>query len=123
MAAPKSRVLREVEVLARIHTKMAVETLARIAGETDYEQVPAAAQVSAANALLDRGWGRPQSTVVVEDQNHLMSDEDLQRHVEERLTVLASRAARVGSLRSDSGGGSAGDPPEKGSGKLPRVVH
>lgn len=123
MSAPKSRVLREVEVLARVHTRAAIDTLFRIASETDYEKVPAAAQVSASNALLDRGWGKPQQVVTVDDNSQYMTDEDLQRHVEDRLTVLASRAARVGAIRSEAGGDAARAPEEKGPGALPRVVH
>lgn len=47
----------EVRSLARLWTKAAVETLGGIAtnGETE------AARVSAAVALLNRGWGMPES--------------------------------------------------------------
>lgn len=66
--------------LARAATPMAMRTLTSIA---DSEEAPAAARVAAANALLDRGWGKPQQdiklsgelgvTVKAED----LSDDDL----------------------------------------------
>jgi hypothetical protein len=50
----------EVQEAAREHTAAAVATLARIC--TD-QTAPPAAQVAAANALLDRGWGRPMQAI------------------------------------------------------------
>jgi hypothetical protein len=46
----------EIASLARMHTKKAVKTLAAIMNEP---HAPYAARVAAAEALLDRGWGRP----------------------------------------------------------------
>jgi len=46
----------ELRVLARDKTVEAINTLARIMGS---RKSPAAARVSAACALLDRGYGRP----------------------------------------------------------------
>lgn len=45
----------EVTALAKTYTEMALRTLAEIAEGGQSE----AARVSAASALLDRGWGRP----------------------------------------------------------------
>jgi len=45
----------EIRSLARSHTKMAIKILAGIAKDGTND----AARVSAAVALLDRGWGRP----------------------------------------------------------------
>jgi hypothetical protein len=50
-----------LEALARQHTKAALDTLALIATKGESE----AARVSAANALLDRGYGRPRQAVEV----------------------------------------------------------
>ena len=47
---------RDVTVLAKQHTKVAVETLINIARD---KKEAGAARVSASVALLDRGWGRP----------------------------------------------------------------
>ena len=52
----RPKVIAEVKELARAHTAEAIETLASIM--TDPKAVPAA-RVSAANALLDRGYGKP----------------------------------------------------------------
>jgi hypothetical protein len=45
----------EIRSLARSHTEMCVRTLAGIAANSKSDQ----ARVAAAQALLDRGWGRP----------------------------------------------------------------
>jgi len=50
----------EIRSLARSHTASAVKTLAGIMNE---KKAPAAARVSAATALLDRGWGKPAQPV------------------------------------------------------------
>jgi hypothetical protein len=52
--------LLEVQEAARAHTADALATLARIAADT---AAPPAAQIAAANALLDRAWGRPTQPV------------------------------------------------------------
>jgi Family of unknown function (DUF5681) len=52
----RPRVVAEVPELARAHTVEAVETLVSIM--TNPKSAPAA-RVSAANALLDRGYGKP----------------------------------------------------------------
>lgn len=125
MAAVKQRVLREVEMLARVHTVAAINTLAKIASlgdETPWEDVPAGARISAANALLDRGWGRPSQTVTVDQGEDHMSDEELARHVEQRIAILAA-AAGSGSGRSGSGANAAGAAEEKSSKLTPRLVH
>jgi hypothetical protein len=48
--------LAEVQAAARSHTVAAITTLSEICAD---ESAPPAARVAAANALLDRGWGRP----------------------------------------------------------------
>lgn len=56
--------IREVIALARSHTVTAIEALAEIAGKAS---APESARVSAANALLDRAWGKPKDTVALEN--------------------------------------------------------
>lgn len=51
----KSKAAAEVRTLARRHSKAAVKVLAAIMND---EEGPATARVSAAQALLDRGWGK-----------------------------------------------------------------
>jgi hypothetical protein len=48
--------LLEVQEAARSHTADALAALARIAADA---AAPPAAQVAAANSLLDRAWGKP----------------------------------------------------------------
>jgi hypothetical protein len=49
------RTLVEIRSLARSHTRTAINVLAGIMRSKD---ATAAARVSAANAILDRGWGK-----------------------------------------------------------------
>lgn len=54
----------EIRSLARSHTEAALNTLAGIMNEA---RAPAAARVSAATALLDRGWGKPTQPIAGDD--------------------------------------------------------
>jgi hypothetical protein len=45
----------DIRSLARAQTELAIRTLTGVCGS---KAAPASARVSAANALLDRGWGR-----------------------------------------------------------------
>jgi hypothetical protein len=57
----------EIASLARMHTKKAVKTLAAIMNEP---HAPYAARVAAAEALLDRGWGRPTQSHQAQIRHH-----------------------------------------------------
>jgi hypothetical protein len=46
--------------LARAQTEDSIKTLVQVRDDTN---APAAARVGAANALLDRGWGKPAQTI------------------------------------------------------------
>jgi hypothetical protein len=52
----KARALLEIRSLARSHTRTALRVLVGIMRS---ENATPAARVSAANAILDRGWGKP----------------------------------------------------------------
>jgi hypothetical protein len=52
---PKKRLPTDLKSLARSYTEVAIQTLSGVAKDGTQE----AARVSAAIALLDRGWGRP----------------------------------------------------------------
>ena len=54
----------DIRSLARAQTELAIRTLTGICG---FAAAPAAARVSAASALLDRGWGKPVQTLGGED--------------------------------------------------------
>ncbi|GAJ29725.1 DUF5681 domain-containing protein [Acidomonas methanolica] len=58
----RPRELQDVIRLARSHTMAAIDALAEIAGN---KKAPEAARVSAANALLDRAWGKAKETVQI----------------------------------------------------------
>ena len=50
----------EIKSLARSHTDTAIKTLV---GVMNQSEAPPAARVHAAQALLDRGWGKPAQSV------------------------------------------------------------
>jgi hypothetical protein len=52
---PRKKIPADLRSLARGHTELCIKVLAGILSQ---EAVPAAARVSAAGILLDRGWGR-----------------------------------------------------------------
>jgi hypothetical protein len=52
----RPKIFTEVKQAAREHTEAAIETLV---GVVNNEEAPTAARVAAANAILDRGWGKP----------------------------------------------------------------
>ena len=60
----RPKALAEVVELARTHTVVAINTLAAI---TANEEAPEAARIAAANALLDRAWGKPTQPIGGED--------------------------------------------------------
>ena len=50
----------EIRSLARSHTETAIKTLVGIMQES---KAPPAARVAAAQAILDRGWGKPSQPI------------------------------------------------------------
>ena len=58
----------EIRSLARSHTKSALKVLSGIMNEAE---APAAARVAAAQALLDRGWGKPTQFIGGDVENPL----------------------------------------------------
>jgi hypothetical protein len=63
---PKS--LTEIRSLARSHTRTAINVLVGIMRSKD---ATAAARVSAANAILDRGWGKVTQGIEIGDDGAL----------------------------------------------------
>lgn len=61
-----AKALTQIRSLARSHTDSALKVLAGIMNEPE---APHAARVSAANALLDRGWGKPAQPLSGDDEN------------------------------------------------------
>ncbi len=72
----RPKVIRAVQELARENTVEAMETLIAICND---KKVSPNARVAAANAILDRGWGKAPATVNVNGPRRAvdMSDEEL----------------------------------------------
>jgi hypothetical protein len=73
----RPKIFTEVKQAAREHTEAAIETLV---GVVNNEEAPTAARVAAANAILDRGWGKPGQyveTSVRKKPIREMTDEEL----------------------------------------------
>ena len=73
----RPKVLGDVQELARERSPDAINTLAAI---MDDQKAPPAARVAAANALLDRGYGKPTqpiSQTLTKIDPTTMSDEEL----------------------------------------------
>ena len=69
----------EIRSLARSHTESALKTLAGIMNE---DRAPAAARVSAAQALLDRGWGKAAQVVIGDnDEDPVNILARIERHI------------------------------------------
>ena len=62
--AAKSKAAAQIRALARRHTRAAIKVLAAIMNQSDGA---ATARVSAAQALLDRGWGKAAQPVAGEE--------------------------------------------------------
>jgi hypothetical protein len=68
----RPKVVGELRSLAREHTKAALEALVEIVGS---KKAPPAARVAAANAILDRGYGRPETKIdATLEQSNLAAD-------------------------------------------------
>jgi hypothetical protein len=65
---PMPKAVKEIRSLARAQTRTAIRTLA---GIMSHPKAPPAARVAAANALLDRGWGKPSQTIAGDENNPL----------------------------------------------------
>src|SRR5690349_19796295 len=76
---------RSLMDLAREHTPKAVKALVEV---LDHPTASEAAKVSAATAILDRGWGRPKQDLGIE----LKSDEGMAALLE-RARLRASQVA------------------------------
>lgn len=89
----RPRVLADVQALAREHTGAAIATLAEIATDP---KAPSAARVAAANALLDRAWGRSTTSLTIHQEAEGPSPAEMQEVL--RAAVAASLPAMVNQL-------------------------
>lgn len=67
-ATKRSRAITEIRSLARSHTRTALNVLV---GVMRNAKAPAPARIAAANAILDRGWGKAAQAVEGSDGNAL----------------------------------------------------
>jgi hypothetical protein len=79
----RPKIFTEVKQAAREHTEAAI---AALVGVVNNKEAPAAARVAAANAILDRGWGKPGQYVETSVRNRPireLTDEELLAIIEE----------------------------------------
>ena len=59
---PKGRppIIRDLKEAAKAHTRQALNTLVSVMNDSE---APQASRITAAVALLDRGWGKPQQNI------------------------------------------------------------
>lgn len=96
----RAKGIEDVRSLARAYTDSAIKTLAGIMSSPD---APQGARVTAAEALLNRGWGKPDQTTNVNVRKHVADLTDAE---------LANIASRGGNRASD---------PQDGAEELPSV--
>jgi hypothetical protein len=93
----RARTLTEIRSVARSHTRTAINVLVGIMRSKD---ATPAARVSAANAILDRGWGKVAQPLQTGDDNTLKMIHRIERvivHPEEKvLDRQESRATSAG---------------------------
>ena len=90
----RPKVLGDVQELARQQSPEAINTLAVIMGD---EKAPAAARVAAANALLDRGYGKPTqpiSQTLEKIDPRTITDEELVAIVRNGIQQCPAKLAR-----------------------------
>jgi hypothetical protein len=97
---PKGRPAAIIEVAkaAREHTAEALETLARIMRDA---KATASARVSAAVAILERGWGKAPQTI------DLRREIDMKELSDDELTLIA-----IGTVTESNGSAGAAEPAE-----------
>jgi hypothetical protein len=83
----RPKVLGDVQELARHKSPEAITTLANI---TNDEKAPPAARVAAANALLDRGYGKPTQPI-----SQTLAKVDPSTISDEELAAIAINGATV----------------------------
>ncbi|MGE4658245.1 MAG: DUF5681 domain-containing protein, partial [Gammaproteobacteria bacterium] len=88
----RPKVLSEVRDLAREHTVTAIDTLVSIMCN---EKAPAAASTAAAQAILDRGYGKPSQAMKIEEERQMfvISGEPLSEEEWERRYCDPARSA------------------------------
>ena len=82
---PSGRTNKPIAMLARMHAPTAIKTLVAICKD---EKAPHAARVTASQAILDRGYGRPASFSTGDSQTFKRAID----MTDDELAAIASRA-------------------------------
>src|SRR5260370_33416237 len=93
---PKSKTIIEIRSLARSHSRTAINVLVGIMRSKD---ATAAARVSAANAILDRGWGKAAQAFENGEDGRVELIHRIERgivHTDNSKTECGRRAAPAG---------------------------
>ena len=87
----RPKAVKAVEEAARVHTADAIGTLAEIMKNGE---APAAARVTAASVLLDRGWGKAKQEVQIGGELDVRSlgDAELDQALRDELAALIGGA-------------------------------
>ena len=94
---PRKKIPTDLRSLARGHTELCIKVLA---GMVSQGAVPAAARVSAAAILLDRGWGKPPQAHTGQDDGDIrISIRQIIDSVEEPEPLLIEHEANGGLIR------------------------
>ena len=90
---PRKKIPADLRSLARGHTEQCIKVLA---GMLSQEAVPAAARVSAAALLLDRGWGRaPQAIIGANGEGDIkVTIRHILEHIDETPMTIAGEVVR-----------------------------
>ena len=86
--------LGDIREFAREHTGTAIATLVRVMNDKDASR---SAQVAAATALLDRGWGRPAQTIhasIDANYHNVMVDAELSASASDLIRKVRAENTR-----------------------------
>jgi hypothetical protein len=81
-----SKGLTEIRSLARSHAETAIAALAGIMRQ---ENLPPAPRIAAANALLDRGWGKPRQAAADDAAQPVKVELEIVRTIVDPARLLA----------------------------------
>jgi hypothetical protein len=84
----RPKVDTRVRELAQAQTESAIAGLVRV---LEGEKTPAAARVSAAVALLDRGWGKPVQMITGDEENPIQITSASDRDVAKAIALIFAK--------------------------------
>jgi hypothetical protein len=97
----RPKVVGELRALAREHTAAALEALVEIVGS---KKAPPAARVAAANSILDRGYGRPETKIdATLEQSNSAAENIFASMSSDKLQEYITLFNRAGILRTEDG--------------------